>query len=117
MRRSARRWASAPARWARCCGAQRRRCSRRFPVKHLDDGALRRLYDDPLVLSDPDREHFRGCEECRTRFVTVAADAREAAQLMEVGAVPATVAADAPGAGFIRPAAGRSNGLRWPRGR
>lgn len=53
-------------------------------MKHLEDGALRRLYDDPLAVSDAERAHFAGCAECGDRFDTVAADARRAAALLEV---------------------------------
>ncbi|HEX6488943.1 MAG TPA: hypothetical protein VF137_08765 [Candidatus Dormibacteraeota bacterium] len=58
-------------------------------MKHLEDGALRRLYDDPLAVSDAERAHFARCAECGERFDTVAADARRAAALLEV--TPATV--------------------------
>jgi hypothetical protein len=62
-------------------------------MRHLDDGALRRLYDDPLAVGEPDRAHFAACDECSRRFDAVAADARRAAALL---AVPeATVDSDA----------------------
>jgi hypothetical protein len=53
-------------------------------VKHLDEGALRRLYDDPLAVEEPDRAHFAACEDCGRRFDGVAADARRAAGLLAV---------------------------------
>ena len=60
---------------------------------HLTDGALRRLYDEPLALEEEDRAHYDRCPECRARFASVAEDARHAVALM---AVPgATVDADA----------------------
>jgi hypothetical protein len=55
-------------------------------VRHLDDGALRRLYDDPLAVSEPARAHFAACDECGRRFDAVAADARRAAALLQVPA-------------------------------
>lgn len=62
-------------------------------MKHLDDGALRRLYDDPLAVGEPDRAHFAACEVCSRRFDAVAADARRAAALLQVA--PLAVDADA----------------------
>lgn len=55
-------------------------------MKHLDEGALRRLYDDPLAVGEPDRAHFAGCDECSRRFDAVASDARRAAASLEVSA-------------------------------
>jgi len=55
-------------------------------MTHLDDGALRRLYDDPLAVSEPDRAHFAACDVCGGRFDAVAADARAAASALEIGA-------------------------------
>ncbi len=57
-------------------------------MKHLDDGALRRLYDDPLAVGEPERAHFATCEQCSRRFDAVAADARRAAALLQTAAVP-----------------------------
>jgi hypothetical protein len=62
-------------------------------VRHLNDGALRRLYDEPLALEEKTRAHYNDCAECQSRFSAVAEDARHAYALM---AVPgATVDAEA----------------------
>jgi hypothetical protein len=62
-------------------------------VRHLNDGALRRLYDEPLALEEETRAHYNDCAECQARFGAVADDARQTAALL---AVPgATVDAEA----------------------
>jgi hypothetical protein len=62
-------------------------------VRHLNDGALRRLYDEPLALEEKTRAHYNDCAECQSRFSAIAEDARQAYALM---AVPgATVDAEA----------------------
>jgi hypothetical protein len=62
-------------------------------VRHLNDGALRRLYDEPLALEEEVRAHYNGCAECQHRFTATADDARQTAALL---AVPgATVDAEA----------------------
>jgi hypothetical protein len=53
-------------------------------VRHLSDGALRRLYDEPYALDEATRAHYNGCQACRDRMVEVATDAREAHALMAV---------------------------------
>jgi hypothetical protein len=62
-------------------------------VRHLNDGALRRLYDEPLALEEEARAHYNDCAECQARFGAIADDARRTASVM---AVPgATVDAEA----------------------
>jgi hypothetical protein len=62
-------------------------------VRHLNDGALRRLYDEPLALDEQTRAHYNNCSECQSRFRAIADDARQAYAVM---AVPgATVDAEA----------------------
>ena len=56
-------------------------------MRHLSDGALRRLYDEPFALDEATRAHYNSCQDCQTRFATVADDARHAAGLMAVDAV------------------------------
>lgn len=53
-------------------------------MRHLSDGALRRLYDEPLALEEEARGHYRNCVECRSRFSAVSEDARYAAGLLAV---------------------------------
>ena len=55
-------------------------------MAHLNDGTLRRMVDDPDAVAGPDREHFAGCAECKSRFDTMSADAKSAAELLAVPA-------------------------------
>jgi hypothetical protein len=55
-------------------------------VRHLSDGALRRLYDEPYSLDEETRAHYNDCADCQARFASVADDARHT---MSVLAVPA----------------------------
>jgi hypothetical protein len=62
-------------------------------VRHLSDGALRRLYDEPHSLDEQTRAHYNSCQDCQGRFAAVADDARHALALMAVPAAtvdPAT---------------------------
>jgi len=45
-------------------------------VRHLSDGALRRLYDEPYALDEETRAHYNDCADCQARFASVADDAR-----------------------------------------
>jgi hypothetical protein len=53
-------------------------------VRHLNDGALRRLYDEPLALEEEVRAHYNDCSECQRRFTAIADDARQTAALLAV---------------------------------
>jgi hypothetical protein len=53
-------------------------------VRHLSDGALRRLYDEPYALDEETRAHYNDCPDCQARFASVADDARHAVALMAV---------------------------------
>jgi len=53
-------------------------------VRHLNDGALRRLYDEPLALDEQTRAHYNDCSECQSRFRAIADDARQAYAVMAV---------------------------------
>jgi len=55
-------------------------------VRHLSDGALRRLYDEPYSLDEETRAHYNECADCQARFASVADDARHT---MSALAVPA----------------------------
>ncbi|HLJ66962.1 MAG TPA: hypothetical protein VKX16_06345 [Chloroflexota bacterium] len=52
-------------------------------MRHLHDGVLRRMLDEPLAISDSEREHYRTCAHCRERFGTVSAAARQARGALE----------------------------------
>ena len=55
-------------------------------MRHLSDGALRRLYDEPYALDEETRAHYNDCPDCQARFTAVADDARNAMALMAVPA-------------------------------
>jgi hypothetical protein len=58
-------------------------------MRHLSDGALRRLYDEPAAIPAAARRHYATCARCRGRSDTIVADARAAATLLAVGDVHA----------------------------
>ena len=53
-------------------------------MRHLTDGALRRLYDEPYALDEETRAHYSDCADCQARFTAVADDARHAMAAMAV---------------------------------
>jgi hypothetical protein len=55
-------------------------------MRHLDDGALRRLIDEPLAASEADRLHLEGCDACGSRRELLATEAAGAARLLAVPA-------------------------------
>jgi hypothetical protein len=87
-------------------------------VRHLSDGALRRLYDEPYALDEETRAHYNDCAECQARFTAVADDARHAMALM---AMPAATVDPAAALRHVREQANPSQGRivllrgRWRR--
>lgn len=57
-------------------------------MRHLADGVLRRLYDEPLALGAQDRTHLAGCARCHARYQTITADARAVGGLLDEPAEP-----------------------------
>jgi hypothetical protein len=55
-------------------------------VRHLSDGTLRRIVDEPLALTAADQAHFDECAECKPRFHVIANDARATTGLLQVPA-------------------------------
>ena len=53
-------------------------------MRHLSDGTLRRIYDEPLALKATDQAHYDECAECKARFQSIANDARATAGLLTV---------------------------------
>jgi hypothetical protein len=53
-------------------------------VRHLNDGTLRRIYDEPLALTAAEQAHFDACTECKTAFGAIANTARAATALLIV---------------------------------
>src|SRR5438309_594771 len=80
--------------WERCCAGRKRPCARRSIVRHLSDGTLRRIYDEPLALTAADQAHFDECVECKPRFDSIANDAGATTGLLRLPAFePQTLAA------------------------
>jgi hypothetical protein len=51
-------------------------------VRHVPDGVLRRLVDEPLAVADADAGHVGGCHRCAERREQIAADAGVAGGLL-----------------------------------
>ncbi|MDQ6898679.1 MAG: hypothetical protein M3072_04100 [Candidatus Dormibacteraeota bacterium] len=56
-------------------------------MSHLPDGTVRRLYDEPLALSEVERTHYNGCVACQERLSEIAATARGVAAALAVPGV------------------------------
>jgi hypothetical protein len=61
-------------------------------VKHLSDGILRRLVDEPFAIADSQKEHVRNCVRCESRYGEIAANAHEAYTALDVPAYSPAVA-------------------------
>src|SRR5256714_271351 len=70
--------------WERYCAERKRLCARRYIVRHLSDGTLRRIYDEPLALTAADQAHFDECPDCKPRFDAIANEARATTALLRV---------------------------------
>jgi hypothetical protein len=55
-------------------------------VRHLTEGTLRRIYDEPLALTAADQAHFDECPDCKPRFEAIANEARATTALLRVPA-------------------------------
>jgi hypothetical protein len=53
-------------------------------MSHLNDGKLRRIYDEPLALSAADQAHYDQCGDCKSRFDAIANAARTTTSLLVV---------------------------------
>ncbi len=51
-------------------------------MRHIPDGALRRLDDEPLAVPDRVSDHVSGCAHCSARRARIADDAEFAARLL-----------------------------------
>jgi predicted anti-sigma-YlaC factor YlaD len=51
-------------------------------VRHVADGMLRRLDDEPLAIPDRVTDHLAGCERCRARRARIARDTESASRLL-----------------------------------
>ena len=70
-------------------------------MKHVPDGTLRRLIDEPFAVADRDIRHIEGCLRCRARSQSIAENAASAERLFKA---PVLIATDA---GMLRPRAGQ----------
>lgn len=60
-------------------------------MRHVPDGVLRRLDDEPLAVPDKAADHVAGCERCSARRIRIVQDADDAARLLPAPqAVPDT---------------------------
>jgi hypothetical protein len=62
-------------------------------VRHLSEGALRRLHDDRFAGANRERDHLAGCDRCQARAERVAADAAFAGRLFSTP-VPGAVSTE-----------------------
>jgi hypothetical protein len=51
-------------------------------MRHLTDGTLRRMVDEPLAISARVRDHYSACPRCRSKFEEIDSNARETARLL-----------------------------------
>ncbi len=91
-------------------------------MRHLDDGTLRRLYDEPGAVAAADRGHLAACRRCQATYALVADDARAAASLLTAPAAPAARVDPVPALHTVRQRVAdaptpRATGLRLPRRR
>ncbi len=56
-------------------------------MRHIADGTLRRLEDEPLAVPDRVIDHVAGCAGCRARRAELVADAEQVAQLVSAPAL------------------------------
>ncbi len=53
-------------------------------MRHVPDGTLRRLIDEPFAVADRDARHVEGCARCRARSQRIAEDATIVNRFFEV---------------------------------
>lgn len=85
-------------------------------MKHLSEGTLRRMLDQPQSFAEADRSHLESCKRCRTTAAAVVSDAGKVAVLMEgtgrVAADPAPALEGLRGRG-LSPLAVSSSAPAW----
>jgi len=60
-------------------------------MRHPADGTLRRLLDEPVAVSDPDRRHTAGCPRCTAQLGAMRRDADLVAEALTPRASPAAL--------------------------
>lgn len=53
-------------------------------MRHLNDGTLRRIYDEPLALTAAEQAHFDVCAQCKEAFGVIANDVRATTALLSL---------------------------------
>jgi hypothetical protein len=53
-------------------------------MRHLNQGTLRRMQDEPLSTTGGEKDHYASCADCRQRAMAIATEAKGAAMLMAV---------------------------------
>ena len=53
-------------------------------MRHLSDGTLRRLQDEPLTTTGSEKDHYASCATCRERAMSIATEAERASILLAV---------------------------------
>jgi hypothetical protein len=81
-------------------------------VRHLSEGTLRRIYDEPLALTAADQAHFDECPDCKPRFDAIANEARATTALLRV---PAFEPEPRAALSLVRARIGREETARPPR--
>lgn len=85
-------------------------------MRHIPDGVLRRLDDEPLAVPDRLTEHVIGCVRCSTRRALIAEDTERAARLLSAQQwVADTDVAWARLRRELHSASEEDVGRRWPR--
>jgi len=51
-------------------------------MRHADDGALRRMIDEPFAVASDMKRHIEGCAECQARQAIIAAEAHVASSAL-----------------------------------
>lgn len=57
-------------------------------MRHVSDGLLRRVVDDPLILGAADRRHVDACEACRARLAAMVDDSQAVSRLLSTPLPP-----------------------------
>ena len=63
-------------------------------MRHLDDGTLRRLADEPFAVSSVEQQHYENCSACQVRGASIRDEARSVADVLK-GDDPPVRAAEA----------------------
>lgn len=82
-------------------------------MRHLNEGTLRRIYDEPLALTAADQAHYGSCDECKGRFEAIANDVRATGALLSVPSFETQPRVALASLGARIDAAERSHPVRW----